>query len=274
MVLGGLLTGVIVLTQQVISGVQLEAHAHYGPLILFVFMLATGVCWEQVRDWPALSRSHLDRMLPWLTILVIGVVSMGARISSDAFARLHNPAFPESQDEREVYLWFRERGIRDRVVYAPHEMSDRIVLYTANYVAFSPLQRFLLISTRELAERYQYADVLNRSEALSDLHEQVFWNTYRARWAKDRQSVLWVHRILGRMESLPTLDSYVDEAYRHVQGMRENQSREGFRTYLRRFQVEYVIHRTREGGHYFYQAIGGDVVLSNEQYTVKRLGTS
>lgn len=272
LIASGLIVSGIVLTQQLVTGVQLEAAAHDAPMIYFVFALEIGFVWNTIFQKRSFWVKRAGVLCACLILLVIGVKSWVVRAHHNPFLeRTGNSVYPTDHSEQEVYAWLNAQGIHDQVIASPYAMIDRLVLYTDNYVPFSSLQRLLLIPTQELVQRFLYVDVTNADmmKRFSQDGFDVFGLRYRAPHDRDRQ-VARVKQLL-RIGSHPdpSLFAYFDEEFYQLLNSRRALSVEGYLAYLDRYGVRYVIYPIQEKNNPFYRSVVGEVVFSNAMYEIK-----
>lgn len=265
-IVAGLFTSLIVLNQQLITGMQLEFNTHYLPVILlFVVALITAL-------FSALFERHTRYKK---IVLVIAVFILLWLVADNIFDRIKNNPFATARNSSRhevfaVYNWFLENDIKNAVIYAPDELAEEIPIYTKNYVSFSNWQHLQFIPTKELIDRFSYFDVENPAitENLLSRQRAIFGMKYVSRMQKDAVTMRMT-ALFGATSFVPrALESYIPFDFSALRQKRETINTLKFEDYLNRYHVDYLIYRgaEKEG---VYNNVVGTIVFDNGQYVIK-----
>lgn len=263
-VIAGLLTGLVVLNQQLITGMQLEFNSHYLPTIL----LFLTVFWFGMALMLAENFTRYKKFLAVLAILA----SLGAVAN-----RIYDLRYPAG---REVYTagradavvnWFLENEIRDAVIYAPQDIREDITLWTNNYLYFDPGQELQLMPTAELINRFTYYDLANSdiTENLFQRHNMIFGMTFVERWQKDTVINKIKSLLLRKELKTAPLKDYVTYDFGAIYQKRINPDPAEFNKYLDKYQVDYLVYRQADRDS-IYQEVPGKIVFEDEDYLIKK----
>ena len=268
-ILAGLFTSLIVLNQQLITGMQLEFNSHYLPVILiFMVSLWGGLIFILYKNLH--SEIYKKWLFAALAILAAGL--MGYR----AFFILHNlPPAGESyfgDKAPAVTDWFIRNHIQDKVVYAPEELNDDINLLTNNYLFFHGSQELQLMPTAEILDRYTYFDITNQYLTDHLLEEQVriFGHTFESAMQKDNVLNKIKAKILGRNFIAATLKQYTKYDFEPIHKKRIQPDSAEFNRYLIKYDVNYLVYK-QEDRNSIYKDVPGKIVFENKSYLIKKL---
>ena len=263
----GLAASLLVLNQQLITGVQMEFNSHYFPIAL-IFMVA--MTWGMALVF--LSKLELRNQFLRLFgfLLAFGFLYYGFYW----YTRENPYRMPErypSQDQLEVYDWFNQNQIRDAVVYSPVELNDGILLLTNNYLYFHGSQELHLMPTEEIIDRFTYYDLFNSNltDRLAEEQVQVFGHTFQSAWQKD-QVLGKIRSFLSRKPFVPaTLESYTAYDFEPMRRIRMRPDFSEFAGHLKKYNVDYLVYRHRDGNT-LYQEVPGQIVFENDGYIIKK----
>ncbi len=258
----GLVASLVVLNQQLITGVQLESNSHYLPVILiFLVVFWGGLIFTFIKFSPAYKKAVISVLFCGAVILIGYQVSLA---SEKDYLQEKDPA---------VVDWFVQNHIRDQVIYAPEELNDEINLLTDNYLYFHPGQELQLIPTAELIDRFTYFDLTNKSitNNLLDYQTAIFGMTFIESAQKDI--------ILNKIKSLIFGKKYLpaapDQRLAYNLGLiykkRINPNLNEFIEHLDKYRVNYLIYRQADRNS-IYGMIPGKIVFESKGYIVKEYG--
>ena len=260
----GLAAGLIVLNQQLITGMQLDFNSHYLPAII-IFLVAF---WSRLIFGLANHFSSYKKILVTLSVLAaIGVMSN--RI-------YYLAANPSSQDiyvagrADSVVDWFLKNQIRDKVVYAPEDLGDDINLWTNNYLYFHFGQELQLIPTAELIDRFTYANITDRdiTDHLFDRQTPIFGQTFISSWQKDMVLNKIKAFFSGKRFVATPLDQYVTYDFALIYKKRINPDVGEFIRHLDKYQVDYLVYRQKDRES-IYKLVPGKIVFEDKDFIIK-----
>lgn len=266
-IIAGLFTSLIVLNQQLVTGMQLEFNTHYLPVIL-LFIVALIA---------AFFSAFFERYIRYeKIILIIGVFVLLGLIADNIFVRIENNPFVISENSSRheafaVYNWFLENDVENAVIYAPDGLAEEIPIYTKNYVSFSNWQHLQLIPTKELIDRFSYFDVANPAitENLLSRQRAIFGMKYVAKMQKDAV----IARVTALLNAVPSvsrkLESYIPFDFSALRQKRETVGATKFENYLNRYHVDYLVYREAEKKS-VYNNVAGTIVFDNNRYIIKK----
>ncbi|GEM_PF-5572613 len=268
-IIAGLIASLVVLNQQLITGMQLEFNSHYLPVILmFIVSLWSGLIFVFYKNLH--SYIYKKTLFAVLSVLAIGLI--GHR----AFFILHNlPPAEESyfgDKAPAVTDWFIRNHIQDKVVYAPEELNDDINLLTNNYLYFHGSQELQLMPTGEILDRFTYFDITNRylTDHLLEEQIQIFGHTFESAMQKDNVLNKIKAKISGRNFTPATLAEYTKYDFEPVHKKRTNPDSAEFIRYLKKYQVSYLVYKQQDKNG-IYKAVPGKIVFEDGTYLIKKL---
>lgn len=264
--IAGLVAGLIVLNQQLITNVQMEFNSHYLPIILF-FLISFygGLIFASIN----FIQKHFYKKicLAALAILAVLIIGYAAFLelgggSSDSFGN----------KDSKVINWFIQNQIQDKVVYAPQELNDDINVLTGNYLYFSGSQELQLMPTAELIDRFTYFDVLNReiTDNLIGWQGLVFGQIFKSVWQKDSVVNKVKAKIAGRDFTPATLTQYTKYDFGPMREKRINPDPVEFNQYLEKYHVSYLVYRQKDR-YGIYASVSGKIVFEDKNYLIKKL---
>lgn len=262
----GLVVSLLVLNQQLITGIQLEFNSHYLPVIL-LFLLAF---WSGlVFALSDILSSHKKTLIVFALLFTIGAVA------NKVYAIVSNPNRQEvyiGGQADEVVNWFLKNKIQDKVVYAPEDLGDDINLWTNNYLYFHPGQELQLIPTAELIDRFIYFDVTNRNitDHLLDSQTMVFGMTFIEKMQKDNLLNKIKAWVFGKKFIPADLAEYTRYDFEPIYKRRINPDIDEFSRYLEKYQVDYLIYRQKDRDS-VYKQVFGKIVFEDKNYIVKEI---
>lgn len=261
----GLVAGLIVLNQQLITGMQLEFNSHYTPTIL-VFLVAF---------WASLIfilinnvSSYRKILISASFLLVFGLVAGRIYLTSASFGL--GGYIGGKADE--VVEWFLKNQIQDKVVYAPEDLGDEINLWTNNYLVWNDNQVLQLTPTEELIDRFTYFDITNQNITENLLKDQIkiFGHTFYAVLQKDDVLNKIKAKLLGKNFVPAILADYVKYDFRPMREKRIHPDIAEFNKYLEKYHVNYLVYRQKDRNS-IYKDAPGKIVFENESYLIKKL---
>lgn len=262
----GLTASLIVLNQQLITGVQMEFNSHYLPIALIFLVAMIG---GMAAVFTANARRYKGIAVLFSLLVLLGLFYYGFYW----YTRENPYRMPErypSQDQLEVYDWFNQSQIRDAIVYSPAELNDGIILLTNNYLYFHGSQELHLMPTEEIIDRFTYYDLFNSNltDRLVEEQVQVFGHTFQSAWQKD-QVVGKIKSILsGKPFVAATLESYTAYDFEPMRRIRTKPDLSEFVDHLKKYNVDYLVYRRRDQNT-LYKEVLGQVVFENDGYIIK-----
>lgn len=260
----GLVASLIVLNQQLITGMQLEFNSHYLPTIL-VFVIAF---YGSLVFIFAQNFSAYRKILVFASFLAaIGFASGRIYLAASNFG---GSSYIGGQAD-EVVDWFLENGVRDKVVYAPKDLGDEINLWTNNYLVFHDSQGVQITPTEELIDRFTYYDITNRyfTENLLDEQVQFFGQTFLSSWQKNNVINKIKAKLLGR-EFVPAAKTeYIKYDLKPMYEKRTYPDPVEFNKYLKKYQVDYLVYGQKDRNS-IYKDARGKIVFDGRKYVIKK----
>lgn len=262
----GLLTSLVVLNQQVVTGMQLEFNSHYIPVIfIFVIGFVGAIAYAFMRHAPRYA--FVIASVGTIVSLYFTYNAIAVQINNNPFQKQE---YYLTMGGQEIVNYFRNHSIQNAIVYAPAELGNKIVLLTNNYLYFHGSQELHIIPTAELVDRFTYFDITNQ-EITNDLfayQHVLFGHTYQARMEKDNVIEKIRAKLLGKPFVPRTLRAYVLYDFELMRKTRIQTTPQLFDQHLTKYNVDYVIYRASDNSA-LYRDIPGDVVLENKEYIVK-----
>ena len=261
----GLVAGLIVLNQQLVTGMQLEFNSHYLPTIL-VFLVAF---------WGSLVFILINNLNSYRKILIftsflllVGLVFSRIHLISGGFG-INNYIGGRAD---EAVNWFLDNQIQDKVVYAPVDLGDEINLWTNNYLVFHGSQELQLMPTAELIDRFIYFDITNKAitENLLDQQVAIFGQTFKSIWQKTIVLGKLKSLLTGQLFTAPTLAEYTNYDFGPIYQKRTHPDAAEFNKYLEKYRVSYLVYR-QEDRNSIYKNVPGKIVFESESYLIKKL---
>ncbi len=263
-IIAGLIAGLVVLNQQLITGMQLEFNSHYISIILFFLVAFWGsLVYLLLRN----SGSYRNIFVSVCFFMIIGLVSVRIyAISADFGSGGYVAGMAD-----EVVGWFLKNQIQDKVVYAPEDLGDDINLWTNNYLIYNDNQALQLMSTEELIDRFTYFDITNRRITENLLRDQIkiFGHTFFSILQKDDVINKIKAKILGKNFVPGKLADYVKYDFSPMREKRTNPDLVVFNKYLEKYQVDYLVYRQKDRNS-IYGDVPGETVFEGEEYLVKK----
>jgi len=265
-ILVGLIASLVVLNQQLITGMQLEFNSHYLPVILiFIIALLGGIIFVLMNTMSRFRNIFFGGVVVVLLFLIGQAVYV--RANANPFLEQGNYL---SQETMDAFSWFRKNGIRNQVIYAPRELGDKIILLTNNYLYFHEAQELHVIPTAELIDRFTYFDFTNEdiTNNLPSYQLAVFGQTFNA--AREKNNVLGkIKAVLSGKKFVPeTLDSYLAYDYGTMYDKRINPDINDFINTIDRYNVSYMLYSIKDKNS-IYRKIPGKIVFENNEYLIK-----
>jgi len=256
----------IVLNQQVITGMQLEFNSHYVPVILiFVIGFIGAVLYDAIMAYA--SRHKAVIMGASIVVAVFFLLNaVLVQIRNNPFHKQENYLTPHAHA---AINYFRDNHITDAVVYGPTDVGNKIILLTNNYLYFHGSQELHIMPTTELIDRFTYFDITNRhiTEHPTEYQHVLFGHQYYAVMQKDNV-IQKLQSLLLRKPFIPkSLDRYVTYDFSSMQEKRLGVDGQILDEHLKKYNVDYVIYPTKEHGS-IYGDISGNVVFENETYRI------
>ncbi|MDP3999625.1 MAG: hypothetical protein Q8P76_03490 [bacterium] len=266
----GLVAGLMVLNQQIITGMQLEFNSHYLPTLLFFFVAFWGGIVFIVSNY---FGSYKKIATAIFILVAVGMAANKAYlIISDP--QINNPATAETYvggRADAVVDWFLANQIRDKVVYAPKDLGNDINLLTNNYLYFHPSQELQLMPTEELLDRYIYWDVTYQyiTDNLEQQQTRVFGQAFNSALQKDNVINKIKAKILGRDFTPATLLEYTPYDFGPIRAKRLNPDPVEFNHYLEKYHVDYLVYYQKDKD-LIYKQVPGEIVFEDDSYIVKK----
>lgn len=268
LVIAGLLASLIVLNQQLITGVQLEYNSHYLPVVMFFVIAMIGLCVSSIANG---SNTKKYIVFTCIVTIVLGLVT---KWTSDQYLQYSytKSTFTKLESSIEVERWFLDNAITNSVVYAPPELEDAISTLTGNYLYFNGNQKLQLIPNSELLDRFIYFDITNNSITNNPVAYQhlVFGHTFDAILQKDDVINYIKTKLLGTPFLPNTLENYVKYDFSEIIKKRKEATTHSFLAYLKKYNVEYVIYRSNDNNP-IYQSLPGKIVFANTDYKIRSI---
>ena len=261
----GLVTGLIVLNQQLITNMQMEFNSHYTPIILIFLVAFYG---SLLLIFIANLSGAYRKILLSISFLLVAGLIMG-RVYSAA-ANFGGSSYIGSQAD-EVVRWLMENRIQDKVIYAPENLGDEINLRTNNYLIFNDNQALQLTPTEELIDRFTYFDITNQHITENLLRDQIkiFGHTFFSAMQKDDVINKIKAKILGGDFVPANLADYVKYDFKPMYEKRTNPDINEFNKYLEKYHVNYLIYRQKDRES-IYKLAPGKIVFESEEYLIKK----
>lgn len=262
----GLAAGLIVLNQQLITGMQLEFNSHYITAILFFLAAFWG-------SWVFILINNLDRykniLIIFSFLLAIGLPA--GRIYSIFSASPDVNAYVGGRAD-EVVEWFLKNQIRDKVVYAPEDLGDEINLWTNNYLVWNDNQALQLTPTEELIERFTYFDLTNRSitDHLLERQTAFLGQTFLSAMQKDNVLNKIKAKLSGKNFTPAALAEYTKYDFNPMYQKRNHPDTMEFNKYLEKYHVDYLVYRQKDRNS-IYKGAPGKIVFEDGSYLIKKL---
>ena len=266
-VLLGLVTSLVVLNQQIITGMQLEFNSHYLPVIIIFIVASFGIVMMFfLHFFSRYKKFIITGVICILGFFVFNVLMF--QIRNDSFRMKESFA---STNALGVFHWFKENHINNKTIYAPPELGNRIMLLTDNYLFFHPAEELHLIPTSELIDRFTYFDITNSDVTNHPEKYQlaIFGQIFNSVREKDN--------VIRHLKAVFSFDRFVpiplDSRYLHydfelMKKKRMNITLNQFSETLHKYNVDYVVY-SKGDEKSVYGDISGRVVFSNESYLIK-----
>lgn len=265
----GLIAGLIVLNQQIITGVQLESNSHYLPTILLFLVAFWGnLIFILINNLNSYRQRQILAYLSFL--LAIGLAVNRVYLISADFG-VASKEYVGGQADR-VVNWFLKNNVRDKVVYAPNNLREDITLWTNNYIYFDPGQELQLMPTIELIDRFTYYDLTNKdiTDHLFDWQNTVFGMTFIEPMQKDNVVNKIKAVIRGKKFVPATLEQYTNYDFKPLYEKRINSDAKEFIRYLDKYQVNYLVYRQKDRES-IYKLVPGKIVFEDEDFIIKQI---
>lgn len=265
-ILLGLLAGLVVLNQQLVTGMQLEFNTHYLPIILLFVVLFVSSFFCIL--WRYVVGKNKNIVLAFSVGFVVSLMLGAVRNEAAAYTALFSER--NKQASFEVYDWFNQNRISNQIVYAPDAMADDIPIYTGNYVVFAELARLQLVPTSDLLSRFVYFDITNVAITDRPLERQrdVFGIFYTAQMQKDAVMAR-VRALFTRHPATPKdIAEYVPKSFNDIRIARQNVSTHDLEKYLDTYRVNYIVYRFQDRDT-IYKKINGNIVYESGEYIIK-----
>lgn len=263
----GLLVSLVMLNQQLITGMQLEFNSHYLPVISFFIIAMIGNI-----IYIVMRRSFQTKKLLFVLLLLVLFGFIGKWIWNE----IHTNEYTGSSNlwgapALKVANWFQKNHIHNAVVYSPPTINNMITDLTENYLFFDDAQELQLIPTSELIDRFTYFDITNNDITENPIRyqNQIFGHTYDAVWQKDN--------VIARLSSIVSLrpfvprplSNYVTYDFKEIQKKRRAISAGALNEQLTKYHVDYVIY-LNQAHNDIYRSLPGVVVYDNGFYVIKK----
>lgn len=261
----GLVAGLIVLNQQLITGMQLEFNSHYTPTILIFLVAFWGsLVFILINN---LNFYYRKILIFFSFLLVIGLVASRTYSIFTSFG----PDGYIGGKANEVVEWFLKNQIQDKVVYAPEDLGDEINLWTNNYLIWNDNQALQLTPTKELIDRFTYFDVVNQhiTENLLEDQIKIFGHTFDSALQKDDVINKIKAKLLRKEFVLGRLEDYVKYDFGPMYEKRSHPNIVEFNRYLEKYHVDYLVYRQKDRES-IYQLAPGNIVFEDEEYLIKK----
>ena len=265
-ILLGLVASLVVLNQQMITGMQLEFNSHYLPVILiFIVAFFGGIIFIFMNGMSRFRYAFLSGAIAVALILVIHATLV--RFRDNPFADKQNYL---SSPAMQALQWFRHNNIRNQVIYAPRELGVKTILLTGNYLYFHAEQELQIIPTAELVDRFTYFDITNQNitDNLSKYQQAMFGQTFNA--VREKNNVINKIKVFLFMEEFvpETLDRYLTYDFEPMYNKRSHLDIDAFIKTLDRYHVSYMLYSTNDKDS-IYQDVPGRIVFTNDAYLIK-----
>ena len=269
-VTSGLLASLAVLNTPLITGMQMELNSHYFPVTLIFFIIFFYKLVPEVLNLLPKYEKVLKYLLVvgaavWISAFIAGMVAGYA--SANPFSKKENHL---NAYQQELVKWFKDRGIKNSVVYAPPELSEPILLLTDNYLFFYGSQELQLMPTAEIIDRFTYFDITNQevTDFPENYHIQIFGHTFESVMQKDNVLNKIKAKILGRNFIPATLAEYTKYDFESLKEKRRSASSGIFVSKLDQYQVQYLIYKKEDAGNIYFE-VPGNIVFENDFYIMK-----
>lgn len=263
----GLITSIVILNQQIITGIQLEFNSHYLPVIIVFITISFGFfVLFSIQVFPSCKKF----------IIVAATILTGLFILNAFMIQIRSKTFTAessyaSSDALGVFRWFKESQINNKTIYAPPELGNRIMLLTNNYLFFHPAEELHLIPTSELIDRFTYFDITNSdvTNHPEKLQLAIFGQIFNSIREKDNV----IRHLKAVLAFEPFIPAPLDSRYLHydfssIKEKRTHINSSQFSEVLRKYKVSYVVYgKTDEKS--IYGDISGKMVFNNESYLIK-----
>lgn len=266
-IVAGLVTGLIVLNQQLVTGMQMEFNSHYLPIILiFLVSFWAGLIFIGINYF--LNQAQKKWALAAMAILVFLSVGywrspiFGGGGQRDSIGN-QAPA---------IINWFIQNNIKDKVVYAPQELNNDINLLTNNYLYFHSSQELQLMPTVEILDRFTYYDITNQylTENLLEGQGQIFGHTFNSAMQKDDVINKIKAKLSGKNFVPATLAEYTKYDFGPMYKKRTHPDLAEFIGHLDKYQVSYLVYRQKDKNS-IYKNVPGKIVFENKSYLIKKV---
>ncbi len=264
-IVAGLITGLIVLNQQLITGVQMEFNSHYAPIILFFLVAFWGVVITVLINNSNFYFRNILILFSFILVIGFGIVKINSIVGGfDSDIYIGGRA-------DEVVNWFLDNQIRDKIVYAPKDLGDEINLWTNNYLIFHDGQETQLMPTSELIDRFTYYDITNHrlTDNLFEEQTQIFGHTFDAAMQKDNVINSIKAKFSGKNFIPATLEEYTKYDFEPMHQIRINHDTIKFNEYLEKYHVDYLVYK-RGDAESIYKEVSGKIVFDGQSYLVKK----
>ncbi|HEY4510687.1 MAG TPA: hypothetical protein VJJ73_02525 [Candidatus Paceibacterota bacterium] len=263
----GLVASVIVLNQQIVTGMQLEFNSHYLPvIIIFMVGVVAGMFFVVIGQ----GRFRIK-------LVTAGGIAVAMVFFSNAILyQVRNNHFSKKEnyltdDALKTLNWFKENEVRDSVIYSPPELSNKILLLTNNYLYFHPAQELHLMPTSELVYRFTYSDITNQdiTSHPENYQLQIFGQIFNSIREKDNV-VRHIKAVISGQKFVPApLDEkYLRYDFKPMRLERVTVTPPKLDSILGKYHVNYVVYSIRDKNS-IYKNIPGKIVFENSSYLIK-----
>jgi len=269
-----------------VTGKLLETGEHLRrfivPWLALMTFVSAYLLWHHRQ-----AMSRIGRALA----LCVGVVIIGANlyfastyIVRYAFFNINPDLWQTQQLYAAPAAWLQEHEKEPVVVWGdPHGyLVNHIALLTRHFVLYVEAGKYMMVSNEELRERYLVSRYFN-NPAVADLERDLNYfigrgDTYHH--AKTVERGIKICRLLNfwsatRKEACGTPPSSVDllgkDLFESMEWKFQNDIRPNIGSYLKKYNVSYILKETALDTAYTPEALGARLVWSNGRFELYRL---